>query len=105
MQIISTSMERIHKKQIRYITSLPGQLLSEPKDIQDQFCQFYKGLMGTSAMTLPSIDVHIMKRGPTLSRIQRIKLCADISDEEIYEGSKTIGNDKAPGWMAIMHIF
>lgn len=35
-------------KQIRNIIALTGGMLTEPKEIQDEFTQFYKGLMGTS---------------------------------------------------------
>ncbi|XP_049381299.1 uncharacterized protein LOC125845827 [Solanum stenotomum] len=88
--------ERTQKKQIRCITSLTGQVMYEPQDIQNEFVQFYKGLMGSSVTTLPAIDVQVMKRGPTLSRQQRIDLCADITEEEITTGLQSIGNDKAP---------
>ena len=58
---------------------------------------FYKGLMGTSASKLPAINVQVMKRGPTLTKQQRIQLCTAVTDQEIYEGLQSIGNDKAPG--------
>jgi len=89
--------ERTQKKKIICITSLTGQILYEPQAIQNEFVQFYKGLMGSSVTTLPAIDVQVMKRGPTLSRQQRIDLCADITKEEITARLQSIGNDKAPG--------
>ncbi|WMV07828.1 hypothetical protein MTR67_001213 [Solanum verrucosum] len=89
--------ERTQKKQIRCITSLTGHMLYEPQDIQTEFVQFYKGLMGSSVTTLPAIDVQVMKRGPTLSRQQRIDLCANITKEEVTAGLQSIGNDKALG--------
>ncbi|XP_055803659.1 uncharacterized protein LOC129872800 [Solanum dulcamara] len=66
--------ERTQQKQIRGITALSGQVLYEATDIQNEFVQFYKGLMGSSANTLPAIDIQIMRRGPILSRQQRISL-------------------------------
>lgn len=85
------------RQQIRSITSLSGHLLTESNEIQQEFIQFYKGLMGTSAKELPDIDSQIMKRGPTLSRLQRMELSAEITEEDIYAGLQAIGNDKAPG--------
>ncbi|XP_055814273.1 uncharacterized protein LOC129883684 [Solanum dulcamara] len=76
--------ERTQKKQIRNITSLAEERLHDPTDIQNEFVQFYKGLTGSSTPNLPAIDIQIMKRGAVLSRQQRIDLCADISEEEIY---------------------
>ncbi|XP_069145533.1 uncharacterized protein [Solanum lycopersicum] len=38
-----------------------------------------------------------MKRGPTLTKQQRVQLCAAVTKQEIYDGLKSIGNDKAPG--------
>ena len=58
---------------------------------------FYKSLMGTSTDNLPGINAQVMKRGPTLTKLQRIHLCAEVTEQEIYEGLKSIGNDKAPG--------
>lgn len=89
--------ERAQRKHIRSITSLNGQTLYDHKDVQNEIAQFYKGLMGTSANDLPAIDIQKMMNRPTLTRQQRIALCAPITDEEIYEGLKAIGDDKAPG--------
>ena len=72
--------ERSHKKNIRSLMSLDGRKLSEPQEIQDEFVLFYKSLMGTAAEKLAAIDVQVMKRGPVLSRQQRIELCATITD-------------------------
>ena len=38
-----------------------------------------------------------MKRGPTLTKQQRLQLCTAVTEQEIYDGLKSIGNDKAPG--------
>ena len=89
--------ERTQKKQIMNIMSLKGKMLYDQNDIQEEFVSFYKSLMGTSAGNLPAINTQVMKRGPTLTKQQRIHLCAEVTEQEIYEGLKSIGNDKAPG--------
>ena len=76
----SVIKERSQKKNIRSLMSLDRRKLSEPQEIQEEFVQFYKRLMGTSAGKLSAIDVQVMKRGPVLSRQQRIELCATITD-------------------------
>ncbi|KAF3650534.1 putative glutathione S-transferase U10-like [Capsicum annuum] len=58
---------------------------------------FYKSLMGSAAATLPAVDYHIMKLGPTLTRSQRMSLCTDVFDEEIAPGLNAIWKKKTPG--------
>lgn len=53
--------------------------------------------MGSLTATLSTIDIKVMKRGPVLSRQERLNLCVDISEEEIYAGLQAIDNAKAPG--------
>ncbi|XP_015081362.1 uncharacterized protein LOC107024978 [Solanum pennellii] len=43
------------------------------------------------------ISTQVMKRGPTLTKQQRLQLCAAVTEQEIYDGLQSIGNDKAPG--------
>ena len=93
----SVIKERTQKKQVRSIMSLNGQMLYDPQEIQEEFVMFYKSLMGSSAGKLPAINAKVMKRGPTLTKQQRLQLCTAVADQEIYEGLKSIGNDKAPG--------
>ena len=93
----SVIKERNQKKQIRSIMSLKGEMLYDPQSIQEEFVVFYKGLMGTSAGKLPAINVQVMKRVPILTKEQRLQLCTAVTEQEIYDGLKSIGNDKAPG--------
>ncbi|KAG5590669.1 hypothetical protein H5410_041183 [Solanum commersonii] len=94
----ATDEQRTRKKQIRSITSLSRQMIYDPTEIQDEFVQFYKGLMGTTTGNMSAIDIQIMRRGNKQSRHQRISLCAEVIEEEIYVGLKTTGNDKALGF-------
>lgn len=38
-----------------------------------------------------------MRNGPTLTQQQQIELNTEVTDQEIYDGLKDIGSDKAPG--------
>ena len=82
----SVIKERNQKKQIRSIMSLNGKMLYDPQGIQEEFVMFYKSLMGTSASNQPAINTQVMKRGPTLTKQQRLQLCAAITEQEIYVG-------------------
>ncbi|KAK6782210.1 hypothetical protein RDI58_020006 [Solanum bulbocastanum] len=62
--------KRTRKKQIRSITSLSGQMIYDPTEIQDEFVQFYKSLMGTTTSNMSAIDVQIMRRENKQSRIK-----------------------------------
>lgn len=53
--------------------------------------------MRTSANILPTIDVQIMNKGPTLTRQQRLQLCEDATEDEIYASLLSIGNNKISG--------
>nr|XP_016443798.1 PREDICTED: uncharacterized protein LOC107769130 [Nicotiana tabacum] len=89
--------ERNQKKQIKELISLDGQNLNDVEKIKYEIMKFYKSLMGSAAQTLPAINREIMKQGPTLSQQQRIQLCAEVTEQEIFEGLQSIGDDKAPG--------
>ncbi|XP_069155672.1 uncharacterized protein [Solanum lycopersicum] len=93
----SVIKERTQKKHIRSILSIDGRMLYEPQEIQEEFVMFYKSLMGSSASKLPSINAQVMKRGPVLSKQQRIQLCTDITEQEIDTALQSIGNDNALG--------
>ncbi|KAK6788591.1 hypothetical protein RDI58_012389 [Solanum bulbocastanum] len=72
--------ERTQRKPIRDITSLDGQMLYEPQEIQNEFVLFYKSLMGTSSLKLPAIDVQNGKGKTKTAQIFKIILA-----EGIYE--------------------
>lgn len=62
-----------------------------------KFISLSEFVIGTSAKTLLAIDTQVMRRVLTLTKQQRIDICAVITEEEIVEGLKPIRNDKAPG--------
>lgn len=71
--------------------------VSKNSDLQKEVVKFYKDLMGTSASTLPAIDVEIMRRGPMLDVSQQRTLCAPVTEQEIFNALSSIGDNKAPG--------
>lgn len=48
--------ERSNRKQIMELNSTIGIKLIDPKDIKEEIINFYKGLMGTAAHTLPAVN-------------------------------------------------
>ncbi|XP_075087887.1 uncharacterized protein LOC107829334 [Nicotiana tabacum] len=70
---------------------------ADPEAIKEEFVSFYKYLMETAASKLPAVNILVMRNFPCLSHTQQLELCAPITEEEIYEGLSSIGDDKAPG--------
>ncbi|WMV28772.1 hypothetical protein MTR67_022157 [Solanum verrucosum] len=89
--------ERTHKKLIGNIQALNGCKLQDPKAIQQEIISFYQSPMGASQNRLPAVDRRIMKLGPILVHQQQLDLCEEITDQEIWEGLRSIDDDKSPG--------
>ncbi|KAG5594737.1 hypothetical protein H5410_035969 [Solanum commersonii] len=53
--------------------------------------------MGSFTVNLLAVNKLVMRAGPTLSHQQRIELCATVTELEIINSLKAIGEDKAPG--------
>ncbi|XP_075086042.1 uncharacterized protein LOC142168789 [Nicotiana tabacum] len=87
--------DRTQRKQITEITTLLGDKLTDPKAIKRKIVDFYKRLMGSAINSLPAINRSYMKNGHTLSHQQRVDLCAEVTNQEIVESLKAIGDDKA----------
>ncbi|XP_019233638.1 PREDICTED: uncharacterized protein LOC109214193 [Nicotiana attenuata] len=85
------------RKQINEITTRCGDRVTDPEGIKEEILDFYKSLMGSTARSLQAINRMYMSNGPRLTQQQRRDLCADITDQEILESLKAIGDDKAPG--------
>ncbi|XP_019248346.1 PREDICTED: uncharacterized protein LOC109227602 [Nicotiana attenuata] len=89
--------ERNQRKQILELTSIAGNMLNDSEAIKEEIVAFYKSLMGSAADSLPAIDKLVMQKGPNLTQQQIISLCKDVTEEEIYEGLCSIGEDKTHG--------
>ena len=68
-----------------------------PKRFKRSLLCFIKALWDLQQVNFPAINAQVMKRGPVLSRQERIQLCTDVTEHEIYTTLQSIGNDKAPG--------
>ncbi|XP_055831092.1 uncharacterized protein LOC129900188 [Solanum dulcamara] len=53
--------------------------------------------MGTAAPHITTVNKLTMRNGPIISHEQQIALCAKVTDIEIFDGLRSIGDDKAPG--------
>ncbi|XP_070046398.1 uncharacterized protein [Nicotiana tomentosiformis] len=89
--------ERSHKKVITKLTNAFGDRLTDQKQIQQEIIAFYKSLMGSRSDHLPVVNREIMKLGPVLTHSQQVSLCAEVTDQEIFEAMCVIRDDKAPG--------
>nr|XP_016457612.1 PREDICTED: uncharacterized protein LOC107781428 [Nicotiana tabacum] len=89
--------ERSQRKQVNELVSIMGDKLVHPDSIKKEVVDFYKSLMGSAAQSLPVIDRMNMSNGPKLSQMQKLALCAEVTDKEIYNGLCAIDSDKAPG--------
>lgn len=58
--------------------------------------------MGEATQSLKHVDVEVLRNGKQLSRNQQDMLTSQVTGKEIEEALKGIGNNKAPGVMAIM---
>ncbi|XP_075074296.1 uncharacterized protein LOC142161947 [Nicotiana tabacum] len=88
--------DRSQRKQINEITERYGDRVTDPEGITEEILDFYKSLMGSTTRSLLAINRLYMSNSPRLTQQQRKDLCADVTDQEILESLKAIGNDKAP---------
>ncbi|XP_075079748.1 uncharacterized protein LOC107805067 [Nicotiana tabacum] len=89
--------ERNHRKQIKELMGSDGNKINKQEGIQEEILRFYKGLMDTATVNLTTVNREVMKKGPTLNKEQRMILNTEVTRQEVYEGLKGIGDDKAPG--------
>ncbi|XP_075074427.1 uncharacterized protein LOC142162026 [Nicotiana tabacum] len=68
--------------------------LIHPESIKQEVVEFYKSLMGSAAHFFPAINKVIMKNGPILSQQQKLALCVEVTDKEIYTELCAIDSDK-----------
>ncbi|XP_075103819.1 uncharacterized protein LOC142178376 [Nicotiana tabacum] len=68
--------------------------------LKDSNSKYFTAVMKDRTQTansLPAINRSYMKNGPTLSHQQRVYLCTEVTNQDIVESIKAIGDDKAPG--------
>ncbi|CAK8566524.1 unnamed protein product [Lathyrus sativus] len=74
-----------------------GKILDEFKDIEQEIIQFYQKMIGTNTQTLMHVDIKDLRRGAQLEENHREKLIQQVSEHEILQSLKFIGESKAPG--------
>ncbi|XP_019252912.1 PREDICTED: uncharacterized protein LOC109231731 [Nicotiana attenuata] len=71
--------------------------VSEPKQLQKEFTQFFQQLLGTAVDELLGIDINIVRNGPCLTMTQQQQLLQPVTPEEISQIMQSLPSDKAPG--------
>nr|XP_009757838.1 PREDICTED: uncharacterized protein LOC104210596 [Nicotiana sylvestris] len=89
--------ERKHIKQIKELIIMDGKKINKPSEVKEEIIRFYKSLMGTSAKRLTVVNRKVTKKGLMVTQEQRLILCKEVTKQEVFEGLKGIGDDKAPG--------
>lgn len=84
--------ERAHRKNISELTALNGTVLKDKMQIQE-IINFYQALMGTTCTSLSAVNKQVMRLGPVVSHSQQLQLCRELTDQEIYDGLCSIGDD------------
>ncbi|XP_058746559.1 uncharacterized protein LOC131619487 [Vicia villosa] len=73
-----------------------GRTMSEPKDIEAEVLRFYTKLVGTNSNSLLHIDIDAIRKGAQLQHHHVESLTAPVSNLEILQALKSIGENKAP---------
>lgn len=67
------------------------------EQIREEVIEFYRRLMGTTAMELPMVDKRIVNNGPRLNAEQQQALNAPCSGQEVNEALFSMNSHKSPG--------
>lgn len=89
--------ERYLQDSIEILHDENGAKLITTNDIQQKVMRFYKGLMGTTALQLPSVDVAMLRAGIQVSSTDATALIQPITSHEIEAALWSIDEVKAPG--------
>ncbi|XP_058726677.1 uncharacterized protein LOC131598046 [Vicia villosa] len=74
-----------------------GKLLTEFQDLEEEILNFYSNLVGTASDNLDHVDIMTLRNGTQLREEQRVELEQPITENEITNALKRIGDNKAPG--------
>nr|XP_016484542.1 PREDICTED: uncharacterized protein LOC107805076 [Nicotiana tabacum] len=88
---------RISHNKIRSLKTNDGEIIQSGSAIEKEIVEFYKGLLGSAADTIPTIQPAIMKEGNVLDRRQQLKLIEPVNAEKIQNALKGIDDQKDPG--------
>ncbi|XP_019225651.1 PREDICTED: uncharacterized protein LOC109207223 [Nicotiana attenuata] len=70
-----------------------GIKLTDPKQVEEKFLDFFKKLMGASSPMHPCPDAEVIKKGPCLTRQQQLELIKEVTVEEIMGAIKSMPTD------------
>lgn len=73
-----------------------GHVISDPKEIENEVLRFYGELVGQSSTRLKQVDIVALRHGPKLQEAHRDSLIQSVTDQEIWEALKGMGDTKAP---------
>lgn len=79
------------------ICNQDGERVTDVKDMQEIFLNFYPGMLGKSPENLSIPKLSYMQNGPILSAEHQRILSAPILPNEIKDALFSIGDEKAPG--------
>ncbi|XP_060210979.1 uncharacterized protein LOC132637995 [Lycium barbarum] len=88
---------RVSQNMIRSLVSTNGNVINTEKGIEDESIGFYRTLLGSSAKTLPAINLAVMKRRRILDRDKQLRLIAPVQAAEVLQALNGIDDQKAPG--------
>jgi hypothetical protein len=72
-------------------------VLTEFNEIEKEVLRFYGDLVGTSSQRLLHVDIAAIRNGTQLLEAHQNSLIQPITDQEIWNALKDIGDTKAPG--------
>ncbi|XP_058757171.1 uncharacterized protein LOC131630409 [Vicia villosa] len=87
---------RGNAKHIQFLQTVDGNMLTEQDQIEEEFLQLYKGLMGRAENSLTHIDIEAMRGGKQITSDQSNMLIGQVTIAEIEEALKGIGDQKSP---------
>ncbi|XP_058776840.1 uncharacterized protein LOC131651189 [Vicia villosa] len=82
---------------IQQLEDSQGHLLTEHKEIEVEVLHFYQGLVGKAASNLKHVDIVALGNGKQLEEEYKQDLIKKVTDKEIWEALKGVGDNKAPG--------
>lgn len=92
-KVLSCQMEmRTTTNTIVSIYNDAGINVTDPKQVEDQFLDFFQKLMGESSPVHPCPNTEVIKKGACLTRQQQLELVKNVTVEEIVGGYQEYGN-------------
>ncbi|XP_058759242.1 uncharacterized protein LOC131632512 [Vicia villosa] len=88
--------EKNKQTTLNRLESNTGNKLTDFKEIEDEIIQFYENLVGTNTTNMIHVDIEAIRRGPVLSSEKANKLIVPVTENEIWQALKGIGDCKAP---------